>query len=483
MAVLQLLEAIRSQIGLKRTPALLVTPEPISPCFAGTWNPRIILPESIITAPLTASLRHVLAHELAHLVRGDLWTNWLLLAVRILHWFNPVAWWTIRQMQAEREAACDEMALAALGDGVRPAYAATLVELAANLAPSAIAPGMIGLFSSTGRLRARVERLVRRRSVTTLRTPIAAGLLLGIALVGLTDAMPAVVANKSEAKPSPIAANTEGPSAEKQKAEARTHTIRGRCVDHIDSSALAGVNVRLFKVPGRTLPIVEIAQTHTDGNGRFEFTGLVPPRPYGRFDRLIYVVYALAEDRPIGAGGNSYQPHRNARDIEIRISRKQSTLSGKVVNASGQSVAGATVMTWSYEGRPIPGMFSATTGADGRFAIDKLMDGDVSFDVVHPDYPATTGHANALRADVAVKLPTGCTLSGQVTDTVTGRPSAGALVTSERLGSLRSPPESVASTDAAGRFRIIAPEGRYNFLVDAAGSRLYRNHRSRVSGR
>ena len=146
---------------LKRTPVLLVTPESQSPCIVGTWNPRIVLPESVVTESSTGRVCHVLAHELAHLVRGDLWTNWLLLAARILHWFNPVAWWTVREMQAEREAACDELAFAALGETDRSAYAATIVELAASLAPSAIAPGLIGLFSSTCRLKARVERLLR----------------------------------------------------------------------------------------------------------------------------------------------------------------------------------------------------------------------------------------------------------------------------------------------------------------------------------
>src|SRR4029450_1244817 len=119
------------------------------------------------TQSSSARLRHVLAHELSHLLRGDLWTNWLLLAARILHWFNPVAWWTVREMQAEREAACDELAFAALGETDRSAYAATIVELAASLAPSGIAPGLIGLYSSTGRLKARGGRLLRAPSGAT----------------------------------------------------------------------------------------------------------------------------------------------------------------------------------------------------------------------------------------------------------------------------------------------------------------------------
>ena len=34
----------------------------------------------------------MLAHELGHVVRGDLWANWLLVVARTLHWFNPLAW-------------------------------------------------------------------------------------------------------------------------------------------------------------------------------------------------------------------------------------------------------------------------------------------------------------------------------------------------------------------------------------------------------
>jgi S1-C subfamily serine protease/beta-lactamase regulating signal transducer with metallopeptidase domain len=192
--LLELLETSRRRIGLTCAPALLVTPECVSPCIVGTWKPRLVLPESIVTESSAARLGRVLTHELAHLRRADLWMNWLLLAARTLHWFNPVAWWMVRQMRAESEAACDELALAALGEADRSAYAATIVELAASLAPSGIAPGLIGLFSSTSGVKARVEHLLRSSSVTTLRTPVAAGLLLVIALMGLTDAMPDVQA-------------------------------------------------------------------------------------------------------------------------------------------------------------------------------------------------------------------------------------------------------------------------------------------------
>jgi bla regulator protein BlaR1 len=186
-AVLTALESACQRIRLGVRPALLVTPESISPCIAGTWKPKIIVPESIVTDSSVNRISHVLAHELAHLVRGDLWTNWLLLAARILRWFNPVTWWTLREMQAEREAACDDLAIAALGENNRSPYAATIIDLAANPAPSGITPAMIGMITSTRRVTARLERLARSPSVTSLQMPFASSIVLGIALIGLTD--------------------------------------------------------------------------------------------------------------------------------------------------------------------------------------------------------------------------------------------------------------------------------------------------------
>jgi beta-lactamase regulating signal transducer with metallopeptidase domain len=471
--VLGLLKATVQRVGLTNLPALLVSPESISPCIVGTWNPRLVIPESIMMESPPTRLRHVLAHELAHLVRGDLWTNWLLLTARILHWFNPVAWWTVREMQVEREAACDEIALAALGEGDRSAYATTIIDLVENLVPSALAPGIIGLFSSARRLRYRVERLMRAPSVVPLRSSLTIGLLLGIGLLGLTDARPATAndlaadTSKGETAAPAVAAN--------KKPLTKDYAIRGRCVDNIDNSALAHMNVILFKAEGRALPPVEVAHTVTDADGRFEFTGLVPPRPEARIDRLAYMVFAKGAGRPIGEEllTSMSMPAHSAETIEIRVARDKAKVSGRAIDDQGQPVAGATVMQKFFEDAgAIPGILSATTDADGRFVIDDLpvwksSNGEtfgVYLTTVHPDFPETIVQAVKLPEDVTVKLPKGCVVTGSVRDGITGQPTVGSVVTVESLGRGN---EAVAATDATGRFRVVVAEGRYNVLVEA----------------
>lgn len=467
-AILNLLEVSRRRIGLRRTPALLVTPESVSPCIVGTWNPRIVLPESVVTDSSSGPgrLRHVLAHELAHVVRGDLWTNWLLLTARILHWFNPVAWWTVREMQAEREAACDELAFAVLGETDRFAYAATILELATTLTPSAIAPGFIGLFSSTCRLRTRIERLLRSASVKTLRSPIAATILLAIALIGLTDAMPAARAQTAKQ----AAAKPAG-ATDKKQPEDTTDTVSGLCINDADSKPLAGVQIRLYRIDGLIAPPVEIARTVTNAEGRYSFPGLVPQRREGQLDRLIYGTFGFAEGRPIG---NSFF-HFDKDDKEIvtvHMTDAASTITGRVVDAAGRPIVGATVVNHFIWDRALPELNSAKTDAAGRFKLQnvphfKLPEGkswSTTFEVQHADYPATRGNAKTLPADVVVTMPTGCVVTGTATDRVTGQPAAGAAIRARRIDEWGEP---IVATDAAGRFRVVVPEGRYDFLAEA----------------
>ena len=312
-SLLELLETACRRIGLKRTPALLVTPGCFSPCTVGIWRPRIVLPEAVATESSPERLNHVLAHELAHLVRRDLWTNWLLLFARILHWFNPVAWWTVREMQAEREAACDDLAFASLGESARSAYAATIVELATSLTPPAIMPGLVGFLPSRTRLKSRIERFMRSPSVKTFTAPVAAGLLFGIALLGLTDAMPGEEA-QIEQETAPANA------AEKEN----NHTISGRCVNDADRSPLAGISVRLYKVEGRTSLPVEVARTVTDVNGVYTFTELEPPRPENHLDRLNYGVFGFADDLPIGISFFHFREDKKV--TEIRMTSEKSSL-------------------------------------------------------------------------------------------------------------------------------------------------------------
>src|SRR5712671_6095251 len=85
------------------------------------------------------TLRAVIAHEMAHVVRQDV--AWQLVArlACALYWFQPLAWLAAWRMRVEREYACDDSVLRA---GERPiAYARILLDVASRLNAGTSAPG------------------------------------------------------------------------------------------------------------------------------------------------------------------------------------------------------------------------------------------------------------------------------------------------------------------------------------------------------
>lgn len=94
-----------------------------SPFILGVIFPRIYLPYGL---PEGAQAM-VLAHERAHLRRGDqLWKplGYLILTA---YWFNPVCWLAYLLFCRDIEAACDEKVVRELGEGCKAAYSRALL--------------------------------------------------------------------------------------------------------------------------------------------------------------------------------------------------------------------------------------------------------------------------------------------------------------------------------------------------------------------
>ena len=94
-----------------------------SPFILGVIRPRIYLPYGL--EPNAQEM--VLAHERAHLRRGDqLWKplGYLILTA---YWFNPVCWLAYILFCRDIEAACDEKVVRELGEGCKAAYSRALL--------------------------------------------------------------------------------------------------------------------------------------------------------------------------------------------------------------------------------------------------------------------------------------------------------------------------------------------------------------------
>ncbi|MHC4877990.1 MAG: M56 family metallopeptidase, partial [Planctomycetota bacterium] len=81
----------------------------------GFWNPVVLLPASWLTELPPDVLEAVIAHELAHIRRFDVWVNLLQRILETLLFYHPMVWWLSNRIRQERELCCDELAVHATG--------------------------------------------------------------------------------------------------------------------------------------------------------------------------------------------------------------------------------------------------------------------------------------------------------------------------------------------------------------------------------
>ena len=97
------------KLGLRRMPRLRTSDAIVSPQVTGLLRPVVLLPSEETLSP--EELAMALAHELAHLHRGDLWLGWVPAVAQRLFFFHPLVRWAMREYAIYREAACDAQVL------------------------------------------------------------------------------------------------------------------------------------------------------------------------------------------------------------------------------------------------------------------------------------------------------------------------------------------------------------------------------------
>lgn len=78
------------------------------PAVIGLLRPRIVLPVDAKHRYSAVEHELMLAHERAHIARGDLAANGMVAVLRCLFWFNPLLHFAARRFRHDQELACDQ---------------------------------------------------------------------------------------------------------------------------------------------------------------------------------------------------------------------------------------------------------------------------------------------------------------------------------------------------------------------------------------
>ena len=161
---------------LRRPPAIRITPSIRSPQIVGLRQPTILWPADASLDKAETAM--AMAHELAHVKRGDLWLGWVPAIARRLFFFHPLVAIAVREYALQREAACDAQVLQQ--HSVDPhAYGQLLLRLGVT---RPLPAGLAGASPTFGNLKRRLIMLKQSKPAPRLRTWL---LIAVIAAIGV----------------------------------------------------------------------------------------------------------------------------------------------------------------------------------------------------------------------------------------------------------------------------------------------------------
>lgn len=150
-----------------------------TPFVLGLFAPRIYLPYGWDDEQNV----YILAHERAHIVRGDNWWKlfgWLLLAV---YWFHPLLWLAYVLFCRDLELACDEHAVRGLDREGRAAYSQALLDCSSPRRTAFTFPVAFGEIG----VQPRVKAVLYRKEPAFWIVLVAVLALIAAAVFFLTD--------------------------------------------------------------------------------------------------------------------------------------------------------------------------------------------------------------------------------------------------------------------------------------------------------
>ena len=182
-------EGLRQQVGklskqleMKGEPRVFGSEQVYQAVVVGFLRPMVLLPTAMIAKMPVDLLEAVIAHELAHLRRFDLWVNLLQRVTETVLFFHPAVWWISQGLRREREMCCDELAARALGERLTYARALEHVSRAVSQAKEPVYAAALGQRRKT--LLARVQHVLGLTG-TPSHTGQAVMLILALVLVVL----------------------------------------------------------------------------------------------------------------------------------------------------------------------------------------------------------------------------------------------------------------------------------------------------------
>ncbi|MCA9265602.1 MAG: carboxypeptidase regulatory-like domain-containing protein, partial [Planctomycetales bacterium] len=461
--------------SLRVVPTLASVEQIVVPKVVGLVKPTILVPTSALTGLSTEQLEMILAHELAHVRRYDMWVNLVQRLAEAALFFNPALWVLSRRISSLREYCCDELACGGeqqRGEDAHLQYAQALlrvVELAQTI-PSG--QSGIAVLAASGSSPSELRRRVARLFGEPLREPLqlSRGAVLPLLFVAAVMVAQPVLNTLAE---------NPGGRLSVSENEIGLHVVG------LNGDPIPNVEVEIRAEPSSIAEQVLVGQwlrgsrygafTKTDEQGQLVIRLDKPPT------RLGFSVKHPGYG-PYWAGWDSTN-HAEALPKLFTMHLEEAwTVGGIVTDEQGMPVEGARIRpSINFKKRPgdreqlgIGIRVESQTDGSWRFACVPASLDALTIEVQHPDYQSIWSTLSRDVFEVApgrslskIELSKGLSVTGTVTDEA-GAPIEGALIRTQFANDVRK-----ATTDKGGAYILTGCQSKMaRIVVSADGKAL-----------
>jgi bla regulator protein BlaR1 len=152
-----------------------------SPAIAGLLKPCIFMPIHLISDCNANGIKYMLMHELGHYKYKDALANYLMNVIGVLYWFNPLVWYSLKEMKNDREVACDTSVLKLLDEGDYEDYGNTLINFAEKVSLTPF-PFSTGISGNMKQMQKRILNIANYHPASFRKTLHSAALYIIIAI-------------------------------------------------------------------------------------------------------------------------------------------------------------------------------------------------------------------------------------------------------------------------------------------------------------
>ncbi len=475
--------------GSRSAARLLISDEIETPIAFGLFRPVVLVPRKLAGNDIRP-LRFCLAHEWAHLSRGDLLAWWFSHLCQFVMWPQPLYWRLRRELRICQDILADDGATSAGRDSVE--YSELLLGLAKQHMARPVA-GAIAFVDGSSQISRRIRTMLSPTMVLRSRSRRAfccAAALVGLCCAGLFSGIRLVAAQPTESDSKATVTGTDtgpangggtqeaksekpkAPPADKPKEPAPELRYTAWVLDKETKKGLEGarVTVRRSKLTSEENTIIEETSHSTDAEGKYSF--VIPSEQVAV--PALYIELDVEHDNYAAKKGFGYalsmirknEPLGEAPFFEKTELTAADPVKGTIHGPEGKPLAHVMVKGFSMTNR---NDFNSTswcetvTDESGRFSLNFAKGGTGVMWVIPRDYAGTSRAVNQERGGIGIiTLKPGVRTSGRIL-TADGQPAPGVPVEIHYQGGGNETDNNLPVATSIRRSAISDAEGRFQF--------------------